>query len=130
MSQVASTRDVPVAPDRASPPRNWAGTLTGTGECATYYLHLMAFPCDKCKGPVVAGTIGKREDELTRETEITGIGTICLVCGARPQAVTDPVAARHFRPVEWPWITDQKAEPTMTDDDSLASELPHNADPK
>ena len=130
MSQIALTRDVPDASERASPPRNWAGTLTKAGECATYYLHLMAFPCDKCKGPVIAGWIGRREDELTRETEITGMGTICLLCGARPEALIDPAAARHFRPVEWPWIADKKTEATMADADPLASELPHHTDPK
>ena len=109
MSQVALNNDAPVASGKAWPIRTWAGTLAEAGDCATHYLHLMAFPCEKCKGPVIAGWIGRREDELTKETEITGTGTICLLCGLRPDALIDPLAARHFRPIEWQWIAEKKA---------------------
>jgi hypothetical protein len=130
MSEVQLTRPVPDVTERDAPPRNWAGALTRAGECATYYLHLMAVPCEKCQGPVLAGWIGRREDELTRETKITGIGTICVLCGARPEALIDPLAARHFRPIEWEWNANNKAQAMVADAGPLASGLPHNADPK
>jgi hypothetical protein len=128
MSQVALMNQGLVVSGRALPSRNWAGTLARTSERATHYLHLMAFPCEKCEGPVVAGWIGKRKDDITRETEITGLGTICLSCGSRPEALIDPLAARHFRPVEWEWIADKKPEAIEPDGDPLASELSQDAD--
>jgi hypothetical protein len=125
MSQVALSNDVPIA---TSLRRNWAGTLAKAAECATYYLHLMAVPCEKCKGPVIAGWIGRREDDVTKETEITGVGTICLLCGSRPEALIDPLAAQHFRPVEWYRTAEKKAEAMAPEDDPLASELSQDAD--
>ncbi len=34
------------------------------------YLHLSAYSCDKCAGPVIAGSIGVRENEISKETDI------------------------------------------------------------
>jgi hypothetical protein len=47
------------------------------------YLHLSAYSCDKCAGPVIAGSIGVRENEISKETDIRGVGAICLL---RPSA--------------------------------------------
>jgi hypothetical protein len=65
------------------------------------YLHLSAFSCDKCNGPVVAGSLAVRENEIERETDIRQVGTICLACGHRQDKATDPALTRHFSPVEW-----------------------------
>jgi hypothetical protein len=34
------------------------------------YLHLSAYPCDVCKGPVVAGSLAVRENVISKETDI------------------------------------------------------------
>ena len=128
MSQVALSNEDPVASGRISPPRTRAETLVKTAERATHYLHLMAFPCEKCSGPVVAGWTGKREDDITQETDITGIGAICLSCGSRPEALIDPLAARHFRPVQWEWMFENKPAVLEPNGDPLPDELSQDAD--
>lgn len=65
------------------------------------FLHLLAYPCDMCAGPVVAGSLGVRENQISKETDIRHVGAICLTCGHRQSAATEPARARHLLPVEW-----------------------------
>ena len=65
------------------------------------YLHLSAYPCDACTGPVIAGSLGVRENEISKETDIRHVGAICLTCGHRQSAATEPARARHVMPMEW-----------------------------
>jgi hypothetical protein len=65
------------------------------------YLHLSAYPCDTCAGPVIAGSLGVRENEISKETDIRPVGAICLSCGHRQCAATEPARARHLMPMEW-----------------------------
>jgi hypothetical protein len=65
------------------------------------YLHLSAYSCDKCAGPVIAGSIGVRENEISKETEIRGVGAICLSCGHRQSKATAPGLTRSFPPMQW-----------------------------
>ena len=65
------------------------------------YLHLSAYPCDACAGPVIAGSLGVRENEISKETDIRHVGAICLSCGHRQDAATEPARARHLMPIEW-----------------------------
>jgi hypothetical protein len=65
------------------------------------YLHLSAYPCDVCKGPVVAGSLAVRENVISKETDIRQVGAICLSCGHRQMSATGMVVVRHFSPVEW-----------------------------
>ncbi len=65
------------------------------------YLHLSAYPCDACNGPVVAGSLAVRENEISKETEIRQVGAICLSCGHRQCAATAPARVRHLMPMEW-----------------------------
>jgi recombinational DNA repair protein (RecF pathway) len=67
----------------------------------SYYLHLRAFPCDICGGPVVSGSTAARESEIQRETEIKEAGAICLSCGCRQKEPTETDLTRHFPPVLW-----------------------------
>ena len=67
----------------------------------TQYLHLSAYPCDDCKGPVVSGWLAVRESEVTRETDIRQVGAVCLSCGHRQSKITEPGVTRQFPPVEW-----------------------------
>lgn len=102
--------------------RTWAGNLVRRQEHSTHYLHIYAFPCDKCNGPVIVGSLGTREDHLSKETAITDIGAVCLACGRRPERIIGPSVGHSFRPVEW----EMPIHPAGTADvraDSLASEL-------
>ena len=65
------------------------------------YLHLSAYPCDSCSGPVVAGSVAVRENEISKETDIRQVGAICLSCGQRPDKAAEPAHVRHFAPVGW-----------------------------
>lgn len=63
------------------------------------YLHLSAYPCEKCKGPVVAGTLGIRETEVTREIDLRQAGAVCLFCGNKQAKGNAP--AGDFPPIPW-----------------------------
>ena len=45
-----------------------------------HYLHLAAFICEVCNGPVISGSFATRETEIERETDIQEIGSVCLSC--------------------------------------------------
>jgi hypothetical protein len=65
------------------------------------YLHLSVYSCDRCSGPVVAGSLAIRENEISKETEISQVGAICLSCGHRQTKVTRLGITRQFLPIEW-----------------------------
>jgi hypothetical protein len=66
------------------------------------YLHLSAYPCDSCGGPVVAASTGVRENEISKETDIQTVGTpLCLSCGHRQATATEPARVRYLSPMEW-----------------------------
>ena len=65
------------------------------------YLHLSAYPCDACAGPVIAGWLAVRENEISKETDIRQVGAICLSCGHRQSEATAPARSRHLLPMEW-----------------------------
>ena len=65
------------------------------------YLHLSVYSCDKCDGPVVAGSLAVRENEISKETEIRQVGAICLSCGHRCGKTMALGITRQFLPVEW-----------------------------
>jgi hypothetical protein len=66
-----------------------------------HYLHLSAYPCDACAGPVVAGSTAVRLSEISKETEIRHVGAICLSCGHRQETATEPARVRHLLPIAW-----------------------------
>lgn len=65
------------------------------------YLHLTVYRCDRCRGPVVAGSLGTRETAIERETQVSLLGGICLACGNRQDHLPDAGPTRGFMPVEW-----------------------------
>jgi hypothetical protein len=65
------------------------------------YLHLSAYDCDLCAGPVITGSVAVRENEISRETGIRQVGAICLSCGHRPNSASEPARVRHLLPIEW-----------------------------
>jgi hypothetical protein len=66
-----------------------------------HYLHVFAYSCDKCGGPVISGSTGVRENEISNETDIREVGAICLSCGHRQANATAPGGTRNFPPVQW-----------------------------
>jgi hypothetical protein len=67
-----------------------------------HYLHLSAYACDTCAGPVIAGSTAVRENEISKETDIRRVGTpICLSCGHRQETATEPARVRHLLPISW-----------------------------
>jgi len=65
------------------------------------YLHLSAFHCDKCEGPVVSGSLAVRENEISRETNVTQIGARCLACGHKQGEASAAGITCRCPPVEW-----------------------------
>ncbi len=128
MSQVSSVHEGSIVSPRSSQPRTWTGLAEGS-ERATHYLHLLAFPCDQCKGPVILGWIGTREDDIARETGIREVGAVCLSCGCRPEPLIAPVEACQFRPVQWEWTIEKKPEAKQPGGDPLPAERLQDANP-
>jgi hypothetical protein len=89
----------------------WNGTLVDAADTETYYLHLSASPCEKCNGPVIAGSLGTRHDHISKETDIRKIGSACITCGFVPEFTLEPAPEHRFRPVEWKWTIKDKMQP-------------------
>jgi len=102
----------------------WNGTLVDAADTETYYLHLSAFPCEKCNGPVIAGSLGTRHDHISKETDIRKIGAACIVCGFVPELMIEPAPEHCFRPVEWKWTIKDQTQPADPSSPSLPAELP------
>ncbi len=67
-----------------------------------HYLHLSAYPCDACAGPVIAASTAVRESEISKETDIRTVGIpVCLSCGHRQDHASEPARARHLLPIAW-----------------------------
>jgi hypothetical protein len=65
------------------------------------YLHLSAYHCDICRGPVISGWLGIRESAISKETCIKQVGAICISCGHRQQSAAEPERSHHVMPMEW-----------------------------
>lgn len=65
------------------------------------YLHLSAYRCDMCTGPIIAGWLGVRENVISKETDVRRVGAICISCGHRQDNATEPDRARFVMPMEW-----------------------------
>ncbi len=65
------------------------------------YLHLSAYHCDKCNGPVISGSIAVRENQISRETDIREIGAMCLACGHKQAKASESTVSRQCPPMEW-----------------------------
>jgi len=66
-----------------------------------HYLHLSAYRCNACDGPIIAGSTTVRESEISKETDIAHVGAICLSCGHRQDNAIEPALARHLLPIAW-----------------------------
>lgn len=66
-----------------------------------HYLHVRAYSCDQCGGPVISASTGVRENEISKETDIREVGAICLSCGHRQSKATSPGGTHDFPPVQW-----------------------------
>jgi hypothetical protein len=129
MSQNTTTvSERQVANARARPPMSWSGTLVGPGENTTHYLHLSVSPCEQCNGPVIAGSMGTRQNDISQETDIRNVGAACIVCGFKPEIIPEPSVDQCFRPIEWKWIIKDPVLVAGSSVDSLAAELSQDAD--
>jgi hypothetical protein len=70
------------------------------------YLHITAYACDKCKGPVVDGSLGVRDSVVSTETQVRLLKGVCLACGSRQDRFPDTSYVREFLPVEWVGVAD------------------------
>jgi hypothetical protein len=75
--------------------------LTPEAPMKKQYLHLCVYPCDKCEGPVINGSLAVRESEISKETDIRVVGETCLFCGHHQSKANNASFVRHFLPVEW-----------------------------
>lgn len=123
MPQVPVVSNGPGCSCRSFADSGWEG-----GEHAAHYLHLAAFPCEKCNGPVIAGWFGTRHDHITKEDEIRKIGAICLACGFKPEVMVEPSAGYRFRPLQWEWVIKERAQAADAGEDLLSAELSEDAD--
>ena len=130
MSGAKLLEEIPEVSAREPMPRTWAGKQVKEEERCTHYLHLSAVPCEKCKGPVLSGWIGRRADGITREREVSQVPGICLSCGVRPEARASaaPVTVTRIRPFEWEWIAEALLPTKESDGDPLTRELAQDAD--
>lgn len=64
------------------------------------FLHLRAYPCAECGGPVIAASFGLRENDITNESDAGTILGVCISCDHRQDATEQRI--HHFFPVEWP----------------------------
>jgi hypothetical protein len=129
MSQIPIADDGSMVQAKAMPLMSWNGTLAGVAETETQYLHLTAFPCEKCNGPVLAGSFGMRRDGISRETDIRKIGAACIACGFRPELMDEPSVNQHLRPIEWKWAIKAQAQPAGPSPLSLPVDAPQDEKP-
>jgi hypothetical protein len=128
MSQATLLDEARKSSTTASMPRRGAGTGVKPAERSTHYLHLSAIICERCRGPVLSGWIGRRADGITREDQVTTVGAICLSCGLRPDAPVNPDGAIHVRPLAWEWSPTAILPQKQNDADPLSLELSQDAD--
>jgi hypothetical protein len=64
-------------------------------------LHLSAYACDKCEGPVILGSFGTRETEISRESNLIPLRAVCLACGDSQPELKSTDLVRDFAPTEW-----------------------------
>ena len=72
------------------------------------YLHLSAYVCDECAGPVIAGSTAVRENEISKETDLREGGAICLL---RPSAKQGNRAGTDPQPVSYTHLDVYKRQP-------------------
>jgi hypothetical protein len=128
MSQATLLEEARKSSAPAPMPRRGAGTVVKPAERTTHYLHLSAVACERCRGPVLSGWIGRRADGITREEQVTTVGAICLSCGLRPDAPVNPDGATHIRPFAWEWTATAILPQKQNNADPLSLELSQDAD--
>jgi hypothetical protein len=96
----ATKRAILLRRARCERPRMERYFTAGGNSLRKQYLHLSAYACDLCAGPVIAGATAIRENEISKETNIRQVGALCLSCGHR-QSVEGEAPVRHLLPIEW-----------------------------
>ena len=130
MSQVPRSEGGSVAQATAMPPMTWNGTLTDATNSMTHYLHLAVIRCANCNGPVIVGSLGTRQDDISREINHREIGARCLACGFKPEIMVEPAVEHRFRPVQWNWVIRHCEQTADLRADQSSPELSPEAGPK
>ena len=50
---------------------------------------------------MVSASLGLRENEISKESQIRQVGAICLECGHRQNQAAERLRARFLPPIEW-----------------------------
>jgi hypothetical protein len=74
MAEIPAAPDSPVVQLRATPLMTWNGEFARVLGNQKHYLHLSVFPCVKCHGPVIAGSVGTRETSSAKRRALPGWG--------------------------------------------------------
>jgi hypothetical protein len=67
----------------------------------TQYLHVSAYSCEKCGGPVISGSTAVRENEISRETDVRNVRSDLPVVRPQTEQGNGPGGTRDFPPVQW-----------------------------
>ena len=109
-----ATEEAPVLQARSiMPSMTHDGTSVNTAKPAKQFLHLSAFLCARCNGPVIAGSPGTREDDISGENDVRKTGAVCLACGFRPEIAAERSVRHHFHPLTWDWVIQSHAGPLL-----------------
>ena len=65
------------------------------------YLHLSAYLCDTCAGPVIAGSLAVRENEISKGTMRSEKWEPSACRADIASTPTAPARVRHLLPMEW-----------------------------
>jgi len=75
------------------------------------FLHLSAYPCERCEGPFVSGSLAVRESEISKESDLREVGCNLLVVLHKQSAAAARSVTRRFPAVEWePSLTVESVE--------------------
>jgi hypothetical protein len=127
--QVPAANNGSAIQEKATLPLTWNGTMMDAADTETYHLHLSAFLCEKCNGPIITGSLGTRHDQISKETDIRSIGAVCIVCGFMPKFMVEPAPEHRFRPVEWKWTIKDQTQPACSGSPAVPAELPEEKKP-
>jgi hypothetical protein len=100
MSQIPLINEAPAVFARYSPPRE-PGLEPSRAQNARPTISILWLPHVEMQRATDSRLTGRREDDVSKETEIKEAGAVCLSCGSRPETPTESLQGRHFRPVEW-----------------------------
>ena len=80
---------------------------------SAHFLHLRAYICKKCNGPVIGTTLAIRKTAISGEIATGQLMPSCLLCGDRP--LIDDESGFGFAPIAWPMLSVVPADQAITE---------------